>query len=221
VGAVADEREPAIGVALGMVKTERVGCRSCGELRTAQESADALVDLRHQRSLRKVEPGLSLGLRHGPNDGRTRAGQHRQDGERAGGVEDLEGNIAVVEFMLDHADDRRLVILPARSADARLLADARAASVGSDEQRRAQHLAAFQRHCHALRLALDTDRAGRGKELDQRRLAPGVDQRAADVPVFQHVAERFVLSLAAVEMQRVRAETLADADFVYRTGLAR
>ncbi len=63
---------------------------------------------------------------------------HRQQGERAGRIENLVGDIVVRPLVAEHRDDRLMIVVPARDPDSGGLARRRIASVGGNQQRRAQ-----------------------------------------------------------------------------------
>ena len=66
----------------------------------------------------------------------------RQQREGAGGIENFVGDVLVVALVVEGADDRRVVVLPARDADPGRLPGRRLAPLRGDQQRRAGRAAA-------------------------------------------------------------------------------
>ena len=108
---------------------------------------------------------------------------------------------------LDRGHHRGVAVAPAHRADAGLAPDERAASIGANHQRRAQHPPASQRHARLAGRDLHA-RHALGRKHRQFRPDRRLRQSRPDVPVLQHVAQRLALraigDLGGVEAQERR-----------------
>ena len=138
--------------------------------------------------------------------------EHRQQGERATGVEDFPRDMVVRALVREGADDRCMIVFPARGADARGLARRRVAPLGGDQQRRLEDAAVVERDGDAVRGAVDAGGLAAPQQSDAlARLRPG-EKAGAQVAIFVHPAERFVVAFGRFEHQAARLKPVGDLD---------
>jgi hypothetical protein len=234
VGGVADQRQPAVDIALGMLQGERVGPAAAAQ----REPPERLAEAAHQRA---GEGGVGERQHGRRQPGALRPHQrgavallvvgHRQQGEGPRGQEMLVRHPAMRRLVPDGGDQRGLRIGPARDADAGGLAQRRVLAVGGDQQRRAQPAAVGQRHRYARRVGLGRPRDPAGPQGHAGERRDAGEQGAPDHPVLDDVAEGRCRGFgrgqrAMVVMQEegrgaAARPPVGDADIEDRLGLGR
>ena len=214
--AVAGQREALGGDLAGMMEAELVAAARPGKLERPEEAAHSLLYLCGKGAIGKAEDCRRILRLDRPDNRRTSAGQHRQDGERSGRVKDLIGYIAVRARVRDGGDDRDMVVVPARHADVRGLAGRRVAALRADQQRRLDQPTILERNARVPAIAHHFARFGRGHQLHIGRGLGRVAQGGAQQPVLEHDAERAFM-LPGLEHQPSWPQSVAHLDGVDRT----
>jgi hypothetical protein len=140
-----------------------------------------------------------------------RAVDQRQDRERAGRIEDLIGDVAMRLFVRDRGDHRDMLIGPARDRDPGRIAGRRLAALGADQQGSVHCAPVGERYRHAVEIAPDVDRFRRPHQGQPHGRARRLVERAAQVPILEHMAERAVIG-GGFEQQRLGTEPVLDPD---------
>ncbi len=99
------------------------------------------------------------------------------------------GTPAMIALMADRDHDAGLIVIPAIGDDAGTLAQFRARAVGCNQQARLDHAAVGQRHIDTIAARIEC-RHRCGSEIDAFGLR-ALDQRIDQMPIFDHVRERF------------------------------
>ena len=99
---------------------------------------------------------------------------------------------AVMLALVRHSgDNRRLIVIPAGAGDAGLFADRGARAIGADQQTGGDGRAVGKMNINRVGCGLKTaDRTGAQADAELFRLC---HQRIDQMPVFDHVGERFTL----------------------------
>ena len=225
MGRVAQKRHARGGHGMGQRQAQRIAVARAGQRKLPQKTAKARAQ--HLKVLR-IRQGVDrggIGARFAPDDQGAVAGQ-RQDRQRAGGHEELMRDAVVRLFVIHHADQRRLTIGPCDTLDARALRRAAAAAIGPHRQSCAQGLAALKRQSDAGRRHRLPRNAGVVHHRDRRIGGRRLQQRAAQMAVFDHLAHRAFFDLGMIEMHEhgrgAGAGTpIGDLDLKHRLGVIR
>ncbi len=221
---LADQCQAAGDIALGLHQRQRVGPARPDRLDGAEKIAEPRPQLGGEFRLgQRQEPRRQRGVL-GP-DNRGAVAGHRQYRERAGRQEMLNRDAAMRVLVRHGRDDAGLLVTPLDGADPGRLAQWRVLAVGRDDEAGAQPRAVGEhdRGAGLARLHCGDALRRQQPEARQRRGAP--QQRAAQYPVLDDVAERRVVvspwgQLAVVVMQEQGRIVVGDADLADRFGIA-
>ena len=218
---VADQRQPLGGDPRRMMEAERVARPRRRSRQRAEEPAHPPLGLGEEAAVAELQHARRILRRHRPHDRRAVprlvVGQ-RQQRERPRRVEDLERHAVVRPLVVKGADDRAMIVAPRRDGDAGSGAGRRVATFGGDQQRRAHRAAVVEPCRHARGLPLYRQRPRRHPQVDQRRVAGGVEQRPAQRLVLVHDAQRAVV-LVGDEVERAPLQPVADPDLADRAAV--
>ena len=207
VRGVADQREPLGGDPRGMVEAERIVAARPGQRDRAEEAAHPLLDL--VREARGPAAPSIAGASRALTDQTIAerwpailAGQHRQDRERAVGIEDLVGDRLVRPFVRDRwrrsRHDRSAIARPRCPAASRV-GELRPSAPTSSGAATSRPSPSVTRDAVRRRARPSAGRAGM-QQVDPLRRRSAVSRSAArSSAVLDHDAERIVV--------RVRART--------------
>ena len=112
------------------------------------------------------------------------------------------GAAVMIALMADGDDDAGLIVIPAMGGDAGALAQFRARAVGRHQQARLDHAAVGQRHIDAIGARGEIGHRA-GAKIDALGLG-ALDQRIDQMPILDHVRERFARLDIACESQEHR-----------------
>ncbi len=164
---VADQRQPMPGIGIGELQGERIGKARPLECQVAEIVAEPAFQLALKSGLILLENGARQMRLLGP-DHRGTPTRQGQNGERTGRQEMFLGRVIVGQAVGDRADDRGLIVIPARHTDARALAHRRAAAVGGYGHLGADGPAVGKMGRDAAGLASQVGQADRGQKGDIR-----------------------------------------------------
>ena len=120
----------------------------------------------------------------------------------------LFGAAVMLALVRDRGDDRRLIVIPAMRGDAGLFADLRARAVGADQQPRRNRLAAGELNVDRMIDVCETADRARA-QFDAELFCLG-DQRVDQMPVLDHVRERFARLHVAAESEEGRPHRVVE-----------
>ena len=153
VSGVADERDAVGDERARDGKAERMDPPRADGRDLAEMQLEAALELGTKAGIGQRHDALGLARRFGPHDRRAPS-LERQDRERPGRQEMLLGASAMVAFMPDSGDDRRLAVAPAVRGDAGAFADRRTRAVGGDQKPRRDRVAVRKLDIDVLRRAM-------------------------------------------------------------------
>ena len=220
MGRVADQRQPLVRDPRRVVKAQRIGRARRQQLDAPEEAAHGRLRLGRELGVGKGEKAISIVPLDRPDDRRAMAATiflgvivgHRQQSERARGIENLPGDMVVRPLMAQDRDDRRMVILPAGDADSRRFAGRRMAPLGGNQQRRRELAAVLEPDRDPMLAPLDGGGARLPAQVDiGPGLGPGL-QRCPQMAVLVHPAERLVVALRRLEGKAARLQPVGDAN---------
>ena len=125
----------------------------------------------------------------------------------------------MVSLVIEHADDRDMMIFPARDRNSRGIARRRTAALGADQQRAGETTPVLQRDAHAVCIALHDRRTGRHQQRDALGRSSRLAQADAQVTVLHHHAERAVRLKIGREGEQPACALFAHLDALDRAGL--
>ena len=205
---VADQRQPFGDERARGEQPERKGAARPDHRDVAEMQAEAFLQLGMEFIVGQRDDALRLARVLGPHDRRALARQ-RQDRERPRGQEMFLGAAVVLALMRHRGDDRRLIVIPSMRGDAGLFADFRARAVGADQKPRGNRLAVGELDVDRMVAAFSkpADRARAQFDAELLRL---LDQRIDQMPVLDHVRERFARLHLAAESEEGRPHRVVE-----------
>jgi len=136
---------------------------------------------------------------------------HRQEGEGAGGIENLIGDILMMPLMAKRRDNRAVVVLPTRHADPRRFAHRRIAALRRDQQWRADVAPVLEADGNAMIFPVDRPWAGFPQQGDVLPRPGPRQQRRMEMPILVHPSQRLIV-VAGIERQTARLQPVRDLD---------
>ena len=222
---VADQREAVAHETLRQGQVQRIGEPLARQPDVAQEIAEARAQRVEIGVIVQRVDARGFRIAFGPDDGRPVARQ-RQDRQRPRRHEELVRDTAMRLVVFDRADQRRLAIAPARPLDPGAAGGAALPSVGPDQKAAPDRVSALQGQLDCLTRDFLCDHAGARQLGDPCVFPHRIQERAPQVPVFDHIAHRAFLDLGMVEMHQEGRRPFARApvghlDFQHRLGVIR
>ena len=218
---VADQGHARVGDTRGVVEAEWVARPGRGHRELAEEPAHALFRFGEECAVAELQHAGGVLRIDRPDDrGAVAVGivGKREQRERAARIEYLVRDVLVRAFVMECADNRGVIIGPARDRDPGGLAGRRVAALRDDQQRGADGVARIEHGGDARFGAVDRRRARLHAEIDMRRGSGGIEQRATEQLVLVHRAERTIVRVGD-EIELARLKPVADANLTDRAAL--